>query len=429
MDRKSKILKFVRYYGRIFRTAAIVLGPVLLLALALELIQGTKLLSGRMLLHLLRDMIPALIVIGGALVLAASFIAAVHDARNWRQGLGVLWRGMFGQPRFSPIVIVAKGKIREKGTSEALLRVGGSGSILVYNDSAVVLEQGGRVTRVVEPGSVDSLGQFERIREIVDLRPIRWNYKVEAMSKEGIPVTVPADIVFQVNTGAQDPSEKTPYPAMKEAIFRASTCRWMRDRSGGEDDQYFDWVRRIIISNTEGGLRGIIATYKLNQLIGLEEKPDEKGKSPRKEIKRKLKEKLEESAADLGVKINEVDLGTIEVTDEVTRKLIETWWSKWKGWALAQEKQGEVERDKLREQASIQAQADIIIAVAQGFQQLVKDSVQIPSQLLYMRVIEVLRQSALDPTTRCFMSNDAIKMLKNLRNIGEEQGELGQGQT
>jgi len=399
------------YYGKMLLAATAFLGLLFILAILTEL-PGERISP----VNILRDMLPGVLAVSTALFVASKFIASLYKLNNWREGTGHIWRCTFGQPSFRPFVLVSDAEVKA-GDDHVLMRLGGPGSILTYNDSAVVLERGGRLTRVLGPGKFSSLERFEKVRDVIDVRPMRWAYAVDALSKEGIRVTLSADVNFQINTGGSEPTDETPYPALDEAIFKASTCRWMRDPEADEEDQYFDWARRVIISETEGSLRGIIARYPLNALVGLEGVPTSGTDHPRKTIQEELTKAVRESAADLGAQINEVRLGAIKVDDKVAEQWIEAWGNKWQYWAMVQEKAGEATREQLREAAKAQAQVDMITAMARAFQQSISRDARIPSQLLVMRLIEVFDRSTIGPYTRIYLPGQAIETLDRLRSL------------
>jgi regulator of protease activity HflC (stomatin/prohibitin superfamily) len=410
MDAKTKIVKMLRYSVKVMLAVMLVFGTLFILAFLAEL--GKASFS---LLNVIRNMLPGALGIGAAIVLASHFVATLYALDNWVDGATHIIRGIFGQPTMKPIMIVSEGKVNALASDKVLVRVGGQGGILIYNDSAVVLEQGGRLTRVLGPGSFDKLACFERVHDVIDLRPMRWDYEVEALSREGIPVTVSVDVTFQINTGGQASSDSIPYPALDQAVFTASTCRWMRSPEGGEDDQYFDWARRVIISNTEGDLRGIIARYPLDVLVGLENSSASNKAIPRRTIQDELKKKLQKSCSSLGAQINEVWLGRIKVHDKVAEQWLDAWKNEWRYWSMIQGKAGEAKREQLREAAKAQAQVDMITAVAQAFQQSASQDARIPPRLLAMRLLEVFDRSSVGPYT--YLPEQAIKTLESLRDM------------
>lgn len=425
-DRRRMLI----YYGRILLATTAFLGLLLILAILAELYTALdeEQIAPDNLSHLftvpgiglrlIRDMLPGILAVSAALFLASNFIASLYKLSNWREGAGHIRRCIFGQPAFAPFVLVVDGKVDVEGSNGTLMRIGGPGSILTYNDSAVVLEQGGRLTRVVEPGKMDALGRFEKVRDVIDVRPMRWEYRVNALSKEGIPVVVYANVHFQIDTGGRESTAETPFPALDEAVFRASVGRWMRHPEASEDDQSFDWARRVIISETEGALRGIVARYPLDALVGLTGVFSTSSvEHPRRVIQEELTGVLRESAARLGVQINKARLGAIKVNDEVAQQWVEVWQNEWRAWSMVQEKTGEATREQLRETAKAQAQVDVITAVARAFQQAVSRDARIPSQLLVMRLIEVFDHFAIEPSTRIYLPTQAIETLDRLRDL------------
>lgn len=361
-------------------------------------------------------MLPGLCAVGAALFLASNFIVSLYRLRRQRDGFGHIWRSLVGRLSFSPYVIVSEGMVNPR-SSEILKCVGGPGGILIYNDSAVVLEQGGRLTRVMRPGSFSSIGRFEKVHDVIDLRPMHWSYTVSALSKEGIPVSAIVAVEFQVDTGGRAPTDKEPFPATDEAIFTASTCRWMRDPDNSEDDQYFDWARRMVIGDTEGSLRGILARYPLDALVGLERPPSSDVKFPREAIQKELMKDLQKSAVNLGAQINKVRLGEIEVDERVTGKWFEAWWNGWQNYAMLEQKKGEAKREEWREKAKAQAQIDVITAVTHAFQRAVARDPRIPTHLLIMRLMEVFDRFALDPNTIIYLPEKTIGTLKSLQEL------------
>lgn len=416
------------YYLRIGLMAGGVLGflltPVVLVELyktPVPLREGATLLSVRSAWHLICNILPGILAISAACFLACSFVKSLYDLKSRWEAFDHIQRCILGQSSFAPFIKVEDGRITM--AKDVLKRIGGPCSLLSYKDTAVVLEQGGRLTRVIGPGTIafGALGRFEKVRDVIDLRPMRWEYRVLALSKEGIEVTLSVEVHFQIDTGGREPTDRLPFPALDEAVFKASISRWMRDPELAEDDQSFDWARRVIISETEGILRSIVARYPLDALVGLTYVSPGK-KHPRKAILEELTTELKATTFKLGVQINDVQLGNIEVGDEVTRQWVEVWQRKWQDWALVQQEAGEARREQLLERAQAQAQVDMIMAVAQTLQSVSEDArTRIPSQLLVMRLIDVFDRFSADPSTRLYLPRETIYALKELRELVAEK--------
>jgi len=415
--------RILTYYGRIIRlfgpilltllslaVLAVVLDPIL--AVVLDLGEPSPLLDLPIEVAVAIGLIPGLVIVRTLRLLAANFVQGVYGLGTSAEGANFLWRRLFGMRSFKPYLIIKDGKL--PSDKEPLMRAGGPGSLVVYKDSAVVLEKAGKLTRVARKGFV-TLGAFEKAWDVVDLRPHRWAYDVSAMTKDGIPVTCQADITFQIDDAGQPPSEEEPFPATEQAIFYAATRKWMREADRSKDDQVFDWARRAIIGNTEGALRAILARYLLDQLLG----PDELNKSHyRSEIRSKLETELRASFPDLGVKVTQVELGDIKVDDKIAHQQIEAWRSLWQRWVREREAEGEAARLQYVEAAKAQAQADMIVSITQAFQSLAAAGAVIPSQLVLLRMFEVLKRSSYDPQTGIlFLPSEVLKTWQLVQEI------------
>lgn len=333
-------------------------------------------------LLLVRDMLPALAVLGALAFIGADFMQAVYGLKSRRQGWECVKRRLFGVHSRKPYLLIKEGK-RPADDRDPLVRVGGPGNLVIYNDSAVVLEKAGRLTRVVKKG-LAKLDNFEKVWDVVDLRPQHWLHDVSAMTRDGLPVHCQADITFQIEDGGQASTNDEPYPAVEQAIFVAATRKWMR-----EADQAVDWAGRAI-RMTEGALRNILATYLLDQLVGT---AGANQAPARAEILDKLRAELSKSFPEIGLKLVQVALGDITVRDEVARQQIEAWQALWKRWVKEREAEGEAARLQAVEAAKAQAQAEMIIEITQAFQSLTKAKVTIPSQLVLLRLFDVLKRA------------------------------------
>ncbi len=360
-----------------------------------------------------RDMAPGLMVMAVLAFMAANFVRGVYGLKSRREGFDFLQRRLLGSIPLSSYMPVKEGKLA-LSDKDILARVGGPAVLTVHNDSAVVLERAGKLTRVLKKGTT-TLDAFEKVWDVVDLRPQRWVHDVNAMSKDGIPVRCQADVTFKIDSGGQSPSQDDPYPAKDEAIFIAATRKWMRESSRAETERVFDWSRRAIIGVTEGTLRGILATYLLDQLLGSAE-PDKN--HYRAEVLDKLKTELNKAFPTLGLVATKVELGNITVADEIAQQRIEAWRALWQRWTKKREAQGEAERLRYVEDAKAQAQADMIVAITQAFQSLTETGARIPSQFVLLRMLEVLKRSSFDPQVgTLFLPAELIKSWNMVREM------------
>ncbi len=348
------------------------------------------------------NMLPGLFAIGLVLYLSSRYVQSLYALENTKEGLNFLVRYEIGRPQFRPLVIVGEGKVM--GGDDTVKKIGGPGGILVFNDSAAVLEKAGQITRVFGPG-FGQLAPFERVWETVDLRPQRWNYPVSAMTLEGIPITCEAEVRFKIGDDGQLPTKESPHPMTEEAVLKAVFCKWIRDHTRSEPDRRMEWDKRVIISHTEGALRSILSLYPLDQLI----QPD-----GQREIRDKLEESLRESVPGLGAKIMGVELGDITVEDEATQQWIERWQATKRRAAETQIAKGEAIGTRFEAEARAKVKLDMLQRTANVLAELNSQyGSEIPPRVIALRFTDMIREI---PGNALYLPDDVAATLKSIED-------------
>ena len=378
--------------------------------------------------------LPALAALAAIPWLASRFIHALYDTSDLKEAHDFLHRNVFGMETSRPKLGIKEGYIAS-GAGSLCDRVGGRGSIGISNDSAVVLERGGRLTRIVGP-SKGFLDRFERVWEVVDLRPQHWPLTVDAMTKDGIPVSCQADVTFKIDHDPTDrwtdkritstlekegEIEKT-LPYTDKAVFNAATSTWVRIHQPDHPEQLRKWTGRVVIGGVDGALRSILGKYRLDWLM---QPPQPEQKHPREEIREQLEHKLNDTfkvGNAVGARILDVDLGRIDVKDEkISTQWVEAWQAGWKQRAAESRAEGEAELARL-DAARIRAQAEMVLTLTEAIRPLVTSEEELPPYLLAMRFIETLRWMAYDPTRRVFLPPETLRTLKALEGLMGETG-------
>jgi hypothetical protein len=354
------------------------------------------------------NLLPFVIVVLMIFWLVGRFLSSVYRLESWKEGIGFLIRYRFGQSGFKPILRIREGKV--SSTNDGILtQVGGPGHLVIFNDSAVLLEQSGRFTRAEGPGFC-KLEPFEKIYEFVDLRPKRWVLPVSAMTKEGIPVTWDVEVHYQIDDGGRDSTEKSPYPFAREAVFRAATSQWRREAGA---DQDLDWEGRVVIGHAGGILRSILAQRPLDQLIGLTEAD---ARAVRETVQEELEQQLRAAAPALGARILQVKLDNLKVEDAVTQQWIEAWKARWQQWSDVQLAQTEASGVYLYETAKAEAQMRTIVTITQALQKL-ESSPAVTTRVILMRLFSALDRARLLTSSRVFVPGQALGALEKMRQL------------
>lgn len=341
--------------------------------------------------------LPCILAIITSLLIVGWFIQSLYGLQNPGEGIEFALRLVFGIPAFKPYLRYSKGgsEVMETGVEDedetgVLRKAGGPGNLLLYADTAVVTEQKGRLARVIRGPALERLGNFEKVYAVIDLQSQQWQYAVNAMSKEGIPITCKTDISFQIDD-SNGPAEQ------ETAIFKAATSTWAREKERVEDKM--NWAGRVIISNTEGTLRTLLAQMPLDQLVPSQIiSPDKITKTidpakHRREIQEKLRAALEASAPTLGVKITSVFLGHIEVDEDIAQQWADIWQTGWRKWATETIGTAKAERIQILEEARANTWLDLLEQAAEAIKRSSQAGYAISNEVIALHFLEALVQT------------------------------------
>jgi len=346
-------------------------------------------IARQFILNVAGGMLPGIVVIVAALLLCANLINAFFGLEGG--GVEFLIHRMFGRPGFSPYLIVGEGKI-VMGSESAKQR-GGPAGIVLRQDSAIVLESGGILTRVIRGPGFPQLQPFEKIWDIIDLRPQRWPFEVNAITRDGIPITYEVAVKFQVGPTDDD-------------IFKAATCKWIRDAWRTEPDRLMDWTKRVIISDTEGTMRNkILAKYNLDELLDVQ---------VRQQIRQDLFEILKVGAArDFGVEIMEVTLEDVTFQGQVLEEWAKTWKMQRDLEVAKIEADERVQEIKLLERARSQVRQEMLDSAVKTLNTMAKKRRSVPVDYVLLSFIDMIEHTA--ETQKLFIPEDSLAKLEKLK--------------
>ncbi|MBN1877167.1 MAG: SPFH domain-containing protein [Anaerolineae bacterium] len=292
--------------------------------------------------------------------------------------------GLKKYPPLKPILRVQEGRADPDGP-EVLQKAGGPAYLSIGHDSVVVTSQHGILKRILGPG-FHVLDPFEKLWDVVDLRPQRRTVTVEAMTRDGIPVYCEADIRFQIDNGDQAATAEIPYPYNEEAIWQAV----MSKRSKGEGVEQ-NWMQRIAGGSLDGEIRDQLEKYRLDDFL-----TDNQHTQP---LVAKLEEAVFKAAVDsgkgMGIKVEQVQVGPVLPKEEaISRQWLEVWQSEWQRFAAQQIVEGEVKQLQVVELARSKAEIDLVTRMLPTIQQMNADGKEIDPRLILLRFWEVLQSIA-----------------------------------
>ncbi|MGC9358607.1 MAG: hypothetical protein ACP5GX_12100 [Anaerolineae bacterium] len=383
------------------------------------------------------------LLVFGAFLIVGDFVRTLYALESVGDGAKVLTRAILGLFTFKPYIVVRDGgkTIIPDNARYPLKRVGGVGNLILYNDTAVITEQRGLLKRVLVKPAYVKLEAFERMYAAVDLRPRHWVYTVGALSKEGIPIKCKVDVSFQIDDRETVATAGQVHPADPKAVLKAGTATWVREEERFEDKM--DWTGRVIISNTEGTLRGMLAQTSLDEIIPIKRTPRDRetqevisgdsvtglGESQisedkdarevtRRRLERDLRERLERSCESLGVKILNVHVGHLEVEEEISQQWLDLWRATWRKWATQQIGKAKAQRIQIVEDARRDAQIALVNRIAEIVKQIGGETDRFASSTLALRFISAMRETE-DATEwlKIHLPSQSLETFEKLRKI------------
>jgi hypothetical protein len=265
------------------------------------------------------------------LFLWARYASDLNDL-DFADAWGFTMRLLFGlreYPPKLPTLMVQAGQAAAEGP-EVLHKAGGPGHLSVAPGNAVVTSRLGMLNRVLFPG-FHNLGPFERIWDVLDLRPQRRTITVEFMTRDGILASTVVNVVCRPalpqlirNDLATDAHQKI--------VLGLTTSKFVRRSTGSE--RLSDWIIGIVNGAVDGAARDILEEYALddfvnpqNWLVGAE-LPPRIGAVPVKlpELEARILSKVSQTGKERGIVVEKIELGPVHPSQEaITRQWLDFW--------------------------------------------------------------------------------------------------------
>jgi regulator of protease activity HflC (stomatin/prohibitin superfamily) len=255
-----------------------------------------------------------------------------------------------------PWMIVDEGKVIQSKPGGVLPEIGGPGLAVIRPGHAVVFERGGKITRVAAPGLI-RLEQFERIQDIVELKPM-WSSQVleNVLTKDRIPLRITFGVGFHIESTSEanaQPENHAPggvvhTPVLSDGVYAVY--------AGSIQKAVFataaDW-KTVSFAFGENLLRDIVATLYFDQIFEKTDGPNDSGDPDKsdpdertireiedefivkggfspdertiREIEKEIIKRHRVAAPSWGVHTSTVDISLIEPPSKALEKMIEVW--------------------------------------------------------------------------------------------------------
>lgn len=292
----------------------------------------------------LRDMLAWLCGIGlGVGAVAIFWFVVLSVSTKWILGasdsLGVSWWEAF---RFVAARtfdtsqyywVVENGEISLDNSKGLLAKFGGPGVLVIRPGNVVVLERGGRTSRILGPGVhalkyLEFIKKPENLKGIIDLRSQFVVADAEnVLTQDGIPLKfqVSSSYVIEPKNVTDQRLEMHYEPPDESTVLGLP-----------EYPVYESTIRKAVFNTTAGGWKGlfpggpisrfrdVVGTYTLDQIFP----PNPTGlANPDDRVLRKMEEEVGRQfvPAWAGVKYNGFDIMQVSMTDDVRERLVKRW--------------------------------------------------------------------------------------------------------
>jgi hypothetical protein len=294
------------------------------------------------------------------IIAGANYIKDVYALPTFKDALHYVVASMFSI-RY-PIIRIDKGEKQIRKREVNLLdSIGGPGFAIIEPGSAAIFRHLREPSRA-EVATTYFMAPFETIAHTVDLgeqQPIKNG--IQAMTRDGIKVEL-RDVhiryrILQARDGK--PVKRTitdPYP-FDSAVLSNMILNLTVQKNGL--DKWNDAIERPIV----GEITDFIAMHTIDYLTA----PREGTPNPRIELNRIMTKQLRKTLENSGAELLWLDMGHMEIIDDrVDKQRTDLWAADWIGDIRTKEAYSEAIRQSYSELGRAQAQAEIIMSIAEA---------------------------------------------------------------
>jgi regulator of protease activity HflC (stomatin/prohibitin superfamily) len=271
---------------------------------------------------------------------------------------------------------------------------------------AVLVTRGTAFSRLCPPG-LTFTDRYERVHQVIDLRPQLRSFNVEALTRDGVPLQVLAFVVFKIQSGQARPRLGTAFPFRPGAVYRAVFEQPVSNQ--GQTASRWD---ALVPVTADRLLCEILRDYTCDQLS----EPFNPTADPRSEIQQKLVAALAREVSPWGIDVLDGGIGDLKPDEEVIDGRIESWKATWK--RRRQEWKTEADEDARRaiQDAHAQVEAEFVeeVVALSGISSFA--GVRDPDALEACRdqIVEALQQKRQSLPAATTLPPEMVKILERL---------------
>ncbi|MDW8185033.1 MAG: hypothetical protein RMM07_07245 [Anaerolineae bacterium] len=369
---------------------------------------------------------------------AAAFVERLYRIPR-PSAIDFILRVLFRPEHEHPTGEVRDGDLTPATRTSVLARVGGPGALRVHESNLVLLERGGAFSRLIGPGR-HLLRPFERPALVLDLRPQSRRRRLNAWTRDGLPVQTtlylscrlrwrPEDeprlirMAYQLDTGTREKGYGVDWAGALADEGRALLAR----RLGGLwfDELWSPYPAHAPLHSAPRLVGESSPAEHLPEQWEIPERPPEDAPIPARweAIRAEVREELESLIRhrDWSVEILHFAFDPPapwpEVEPLIREAWLEHWRVPWRGWAVHLQSRAIREELRQRELARAMGQRELLEAIAAVVQQ--ERPLADPQrglQRLVLRLVELMRHWA-HPDAEGWTPTDLLELFYRLQRM------------
>ncbi len=358
------------------------------------------------------------------LYFASAFILPISDRSQRAKIFTLILDYILDANRPGLVVVDAprqKDKVEERIAGDRLGRMArGPGFVLTGCDHAVAISDGLKFKGVQDPG-LTFTGFGDQVMYAIDLRPQLRAFPVEAMTRDGIKISVLAFTPFRIDAGRRQPELGQSLPFNKSAAIKA-VIRAQRVEHEGKGQtpertrqRMWDELPPLIARRI---LQDIISKHTLDDLCAPYQPG---GRPPRKELAREFCTRLTEQLEPLGIQLIGGGISDLQPADpRVYVKRVENWQSEWSRKIMVKEAKGHAARLGILERARAEARTELILSLGRQLEELSVARAELSSREVLRQFLTVLEELMMQPGISALLPGRTKEALGSMRDTVQE---------
>lgn len=324
-----------------------------------------------------------------------------------------------------PAVFINKPELEESHSARWL---GGPATLIVNDGFAVYLERGNKFSRIVGPTSPPAfLERFERIKEIVDLRPQNIKGYVEPWTKDGIRIKLHLNIEVQINASDQavNASSDIRYPfdplAVKAAVEYTSV------RLIGSKLVEQGWLDGAW-GSISGTVNAFAAGHSIDELfvapqtsspangsyVNSDETPEKIEQIFSRAISDQVTNEVRTRLNQYGIYVLNIQIIQVEIPPEILALRTKYWESARNKISAVRNSRAEAEWIRVREHAHAEAQRTMLMTIINRLEGIPPDQL---TESLALSLSSILDQGLEDPIVRQLIAKESFAVLDRIQKL------------